>query len=195
MTTFLAAAMGLRSSPLDSAFRLAAEPRFDAGPRGPMRIGLGWHVRANGHRIVWHNGGTGGYRSWAGYDPARRIGVVVLTNGQENIDDLGWHVLDPARPLAPVFRPITVAATALDEYVGRYPLAPTFVLTVTRSGDHLTMQATGQPAFRIWPSAPDTFFLKVVDAQVTFTRNPSGRVDGLILHQGGRDQRADRSEP
>jgi CubicO group peptidase (beta-lactamase class C family) len=195
MTAFLAAAMGLRRTPLDSAFRLAAEPQFDAGPGGVMRMGLGWHVRqpAEGPRIVWHNGGTGGYHSWAGYDPARRLGVVVLTNGTENIDDIGLHLLDPARPLTAVRTAITVPAAALDEYVGSYPLAPTFVLTVTREDDRLMVQATGQPAFRVWPSAKDEFFLRVVDAQLTFTRGADGKVDGLILHQGGRDQRASRA--
>jgi CubicO group peptidase (beta-lactamase class C family) len=195
MTTFLAAAMGLRQTPLDSAFRLAAEPQFDAGPSGVMRIGLGWHVRrgAGGARIVWHNGATGGYHSWAGYDPARRLGVVVLANSPENIDDIGLHLLDPTRPLSTVRTAITLPAAALDEYVGSYPLAPTFAIAVTREGDRLMMQATGQPAFRVWASAPDEFFLKVVDAQISFTRGSDGKVDGLILHQGGRDQRAARA--
>lgn len=195
MTTFLAAAMGLRHTPLDSAFRLAAEPQFDAGPGGTVRIGLGWHVRLGpeGGRIVWHNGGTGGYHSWAGYDPTRRVGVVVLTNSTENIDDLGLHLVDPAIPLAPVRTTVALPAETLDEYVGRYPLTPAFVIAVTRVGDHLEAQATGQAAFRIWPSARDEFFLKVVDAQISFTRGPDGKVDGLILHQGGRDQRAGRA--
>jgi len=188
--------MGRRSTPLDSAFRLAAEPQFDAGAGGVMRIGLGWHIRQapDGRRIVWHNGGTGGYHSWAGYDPTRRVGVVVLTNSTENIDDIGLKLLDPTRRLAPPLTAIALPAVALDEYVGTYPLTPAFVLTVARAGDHLTVQATGQPAFRVWASAKDEFFLKVVDAQVTFTRGPDGRVDGLILHQGGRDQRAPRSQ-
>jgi CubicO group peptidase (beta-lactamase class C family) len=195
MTTFLTAAMGLRRTPLDSAFRLAAEPRFDAGPAGGMRIGLGWHVLqgTSGIRIVWHNGGTGGYHSWAGYDPARRVGVVVLTNSTENIDGIGLHLLDPARPLTAVRAALVLPAATLDQYVGSYPLTPAFVLRVTRDGDHLMVQATGQPAFRIWASAPDEFFLKVVDAQITFTRDAAGTVDGLILHQGGRDQRAPRA--
>jgi len=195
MVAFLAAAMGLQHTPLDSAFRLAAEPQFDAGPGGTMRIGLGWHVRlgAEGRRIVWHNGGTGGYHSWAGYDPARRVGVVVLANSTENIDDLGLHLLDPAIPLAPVRTAVVLPEESLDEYVGRYPLTPAFVIAVTREDDRLMAQATGQPAFRIWPSAPDEFFLKVVDAQISFTRGADGKVDGLILHQGGRDQRAERA--
>jgi len=195
MTTFLSAAIGLRHTPLDSAFRLAAEPEFDAGPGGTMRIGLGWHVRdgADGKRIVWHNGGTGGYRGWAGYDPARRVGAVVLTNSTETIDDIGLHLLDPAIPLTAVRTVITLPPETLDEYVGRYPLTPAFVIAVTRDGDHLMAQATGQSAFRIWPNAKDEFFLKVVDAQISFTRGADGKVDGLILHQGGRDQRAERA--
>jgi CubicO group peptidase (beta-lactamase class C family) len=195
MTTFLAAAMGLRHTSLDSAFRLAADPQFDAGPGGAMRIGLGWHVlqTEGGMRIVWHNGGTGGYRSWAGYDPARRIGVVVLTSSTEAIDDIGLHLLDSTIPLTPVRFAVTLPAATLDEYVGEYPLTPAFVITVTREGDRLMAQATRQPAFRIWASAPDEFFLKVVDAQISFTRSADGNVDGLILHQGGRDQRAERT--
>ena len=195
MTTFLAAAMGLTRSPLDSAFRLATEPQFDAGPSGIMRIGLGWHVRQapGGPRIVWHNGGTGGYHSWAGYDPARGVGVVVLANSTENIDDIGLHLLDQSRPLSAVQVAITLPAAALDEYVGSYPLTPAFVITVMREGDQLKAQATGQPAFRLWASAPDEFFLKVVNAQITFTRGADGKVDALILHQGGRDQRAARA--
>jgi D-alanyl-D-alanine-carboxypeptidase/D-alanyl-D-alanine-endopeptidase len=195
MTTFLSAAIGLRHTPLDSAFRLAAEPEFDAGPGGVMRIGLGWHVRdgADGTRIVWHNGGTGGYRSWAGYDPARRVGAVVLTNSTENIDDIGLHLLDPAIPLTTVRTVVTLPPATLDEYVGRYQLTPAFVIAVTLEDDHLMAQATGQAAFRIWPSAKDEFFLKVVDAQISFTRGADGKVDGLILHQGGRDQRAERA--
>jgi CubicO group peptidase (beta-lactamase class C family) len=198
LTAFLAAAMGLRRTPLDSAFRLAAVPQFEAGPGG-MRIGLGWHVRPGAApgagSIVWHNGGTGGYHSWAGYDPVRRLGVVVLTNSPENIDDIGLHLLDPSLPLAPVRLAVTLPVATLDEYVGSYPLAPSFVLTVTRQEDRLMLQATGQPAFRIWASAKDEFFLKVVNAQVSFTRGAGGQVDGLILHQGGRDQRAPKAAP
>jgi D-alanyl-D-alanine-carboxypeptidase/D-alanyl-D-alanine-endopeptidase len=195
MTEFLAAAMGLRHTPLDAAFRLAAEPQFDAGPGGVMRIGLGWHVRlgTGGSRIVWHNGGTGGYHSWAGYDPARRVGIVVLTNSPENIDDIGLHFLDPTRPLDPVRTVLALPAATLDAYVGRYPLTPAFVITVTRADDHLMLQATGQPAFRVWASARDEFFLRVVDAQISFTRGADGEVDGLVLHQNGRDQRAVRT--
>lgn len=193
MARFLAAAMGLIHTPLDSAFRLAETPIFDAGSP-TMRIGLGWHVLERGAmRIVWHNGGTGGYRSWVGYDPARRIGAVVLTNSGENADEVGRHLLDPTAPLAPILTAIAMPAESLEAYVGRYQLTPALTLTLTRDGVQLMTQLTGQPAFRVWPSARDEFFLKVVNAQLSFLRGTDGRVTAAILHQNGRDQRAERT--
>ena len=77
-----------------------------------------------------------------------------------------------------------------DAYVGDYELAPGFVLTVTREGDRLMTQATGQQKVEVFPSSETEFFLKVVDAQITFVRGPDGKVDQLVLHQGGRDMPA-----
>ncbi len=79
-----------------------------------------------------------------------------------------------------------------DAYVGEYELAPGFILTVTREGDHLMTQATGQQKVEVFPSSETEFFLKVVDAQITFVRGPGGTVDQLVLHQGGRDMPAKR---
>ena len=61
-------------------------------------------------------------------------------------------------------------AGTLEAYVGAYPLAPAFVLTVTREGARLFVQATGQPRFELFAETRDAFFLQEVDAQVTFTR-------------------------
>lgn len=186
MTRFLAAAMGLTHTALDSAFALSFVVQGEAGSPA-MDVGLGWHIRkrASGN-IVWHNGGTGGYRTWAGFDPARRIGVIVLSNsGSSNPDDLGFHLLDASVPL-PVVRPaIPMSRDSLDHYAGRYQLSPDFIIAVTRENDALMAQATGQPAFRIWPSAPNEFFLRDVEAQITFVRDAGGRVTSMVLHQNG----------
>ena len=53
-------------------------------------------------------------------------------------------------------------------------------------------QATGQQAFELFAEAPDAFFLKAFDAQLTFTRGLGGAVEGLVLHQGGRETPAKR---
>lgn len=74
-----------------------------------------------------------------------------------------------------------------DTYVGEYELAPGFVLTVKRRGDQIFTQATGQQEVEIFPHSQTEFFLKVTDAQISFIKDKSGAVTGLVLHQGGRD--------
>jgi len=64
------------------------------------RVGLAWQTGHGTNRtIVWHGGGTGGYRALIAFDPAKRNGVIVLTNFASGADDIGFHLLDPALPL------------------------------------------------------------------------------------------------
>jgi hypothetical protein len=173
----------------------AQKPR---APAGGMMIGLNWlTILTPTDTIVWHNGGTGGYRTFVGIEPSKKIGVVVLTNsGGEGADDIGMHLLDPTRPLAPKPAPmkqrtaIDLAPTVLARYVGIYELTPAFQLTVALNDGALTVQATGQPAFRMWPETETDFFLKEVDAQLTFVRGAGGAATAVVLHQGGQDQTA-----
>jgi hypothetical protein len=60
------------------------------------------------------------------------------------------------------------------------------VLTVTRDGDHLFAQLTGQPKYEIFPKSDSEYFWKVVDAQVTFVKDAAGKVTKAIHHQNGR---------
>jgi D-alanyl-D-alanine-carboxypeptidase/D-alanyl-D-alanine-endopeptidase len=133
------------------------------------------------------------------FDRKRGLAVVVLENTMTTagIDDIGRHLLDPSVPLAvaPAERKeVKVDPKQLDRYVGRYQLAPTFVLSVTRDGDHLFVQATGQPKFDLFAQSDQQFFLKAVDAQITFETDASGRTTTLILQQNGIDQAARRME-
>jgi Domain of unknown function (DUF3471) len=80
-----------------------------------------------------------------------------------------------------------VPTDLLRRYAGDYQLAPGFVLTVTLEGEQLMTQGTGQPKVAIFPMSESEFFLKVVDAQISFITGASGNVDKLVLHQGGRD--------
>jgi serine-type D-Ala-D-Ala carboxypeptidase/endopeptidase len=163
-------------------------------------VALGWHVLTrNGHDLIWHNGGTGGYRSFIGYDPIAQVGVVVLSNTSTaaGVDDIGSHLLDARLPLiqAPkTHTEITVDAKLFDGYVGRYALAPNFILTITREGDRLLAQATGQPKFELFAEGAREYFLKVVDAQVTFETDAQGQATGLVLYQNGVNLQAKRIE-
>ena len=93
-------------------------------------------------------------------------------------------------PVAP--KEISIDPKVFDGYVGRYQLVPGIVMTMTRQDNHFFTQLTGQPAFEIFASGERQFFLKVVDAQITFEVDSQGRATVAVLHQNGRDQRATR---
>ena len=121
--------------------------------------------------------------------------MVVLSNAAREVDDLGFHLLDRRFALAATPQPrtaIEVDADVYDQYVGRYQLVQGVTITVTRDGDRLFVQLTGQQRFEVFPESETEFFLRVVDAQITFGRNDAGAVDHLVLHQNGVDQRAPR---
>jgi hypothetical protein len=84
-------------------------------------------------------------------------------------------------------REVQLDPKILAEYEGSYQLAPSFSIRFTARGGHLYTQATGQPEFEVFASKKDEFFLKVVEARVTFTRDAEGKVTGMVLHQNGRD--------
>jgi D-alanyl-D-alanine-carboxypeptidase/D-alanyl-D-alanine-endopeptidase len=199
MLTFLAANLGYVKTPLAAA--MAAEVSIRRPTTIPdMEIAYAWHIQTkNGNSIIWHNGGTGGYRTYMGYDPKSRAGVVVLSNvaTAAGPDDIGRYLLDASYPLQKAEplkerTEITVNTKVLDNYVGSYQLAPNAIMTITREGDKLLTQLTGQGKIEVFAENERKFFLKVVDAQLTFDVDAQGKATQVTLHQNGRDQTAKR---
>jgi D-alanyl-D-alanine-carboxypeptidase/D-alanyl-D-alanine-endopeptidase len=200
MLTFLEAFLGYKESPLAPAMKAMLEVRR---PAGEAKVGLGWMVLSrDGREIAWHNGGTGGFRSFIGYDPNERIGVVILSNAG-GVDDIGLHLLNPKLPLANPEAPkqhteIPIDPRLLDNYTGRYQVTPNLILEVTRDGDRLFTQGFAQvngealvlPKLEVFAEGEKKFFAKVADSQITFETNPEGRATSLILHRAGRDMPA-----
>ncbi len=301
MLKFLAANAGLTKTSLRKAMDLSHTVRHDKA--GNHRVGLGWHItKGKNGDVIWHNGGTGGYRAFSGFVKETGMCVVVLTNSTDGADDLGFHLLNPDAPLKKIMPMVTlemqktidekgveagiaryhelkknsrddydfseasinllgyqyletnlkaalaifklnveeypasfnvydsygeallkdgqkelaienysksvkmnpgnqggidalnklgvsvettvqVPEAVLDKYVGKYELAPTFFITVTRDGNHLFAQATGQSKFEIYAKSETEFYYTVVDAQITFDVDK----EQLTLHQGGRN--------
>ena len=85
-------------------------------------------------------------------------------------------------------RAIAVDAAVLDAYTGYFRLGEsTSFMTITREGDRLFAQMTGQPKADIYAESPTEFFLKVVDAQISFVTGAQGDATALVLHQAGLD--------
>ena len=118
----------------------------------------------------------------------------------EGPDDIGRHLLNAAYPLqkaaAPVERKeITLDPKVFDRYIGTYQLGPYTLLTMSREGSRFYTQLTGQSKFEVFAEREQKFFLKVVDAQLTFdvgTGDPSAHASGVTLHQNGADVVAKR---
>ena len=198
MLAYLAAHLGQAPPALAPAVERVLATRRSADEAGAQGA-LAWLVqRQDGHELVSHDGGTAGFRSFVGFDRARGVGVVVLSNSgaAEGVNDIGRHLLVGGGPLfeGRSRTAIAMEPAEFDRYVGRYQLVPEFVVAISREGERFYLQATGQPRLLILPESQRDFFVTTVDAQVTFEVDDSGRATAMILRQGGRDQRAVRIE-
>ena len=130
MLRFVAANLRAADSPISAALRETHRPREDL-TAGKMKIGLGWIVAEKDDRTIhWHNGGTGGYHSFVGFDAEHGAGVVVLSNCTNSIDDIGLHLLDREVELAD-FEPPSVSSEIPDSPAGAALAA---WVEMTRSG-------------------------------------------------------------
>src|SRR5690606_34012110 len=82
----------------------------------------------------------------------------------------------------------------LEAVTGRYAYPNSAVLTVTREGDKLYAQLTGQSRYQIFPESPTNYFWKVADAKVSFVLDESGKITAAIHQQGGQRFEAPRLE-
>jgi serine-type D-Ala-D-Ala carboxypeptidase/endopeptidase len=84
----------------DGDSRLARAARMTHEPRARKRVlsvGLGWFIvpvePRKAFKAVWHDGGTGGFRSIAGFVKETGTAVVVLSNCSRSVDTIGLEVL------------------------------------------------------------------------------------------------------
>jgi D-alanyl-D-alanine-carboxypeptidase/D-alanyl-D-alanine-endopeptidase len=188
MLIWLAAQLDTVEGPLARAVAMARTPRTPAN--ASARIALGWIVGGSKtHPIWWHNGGTGGFRSFAAFDPSRNAAIIVLSNSSQTVDDIGAHLFNPAVPIVMPARPprttVTLSSAALDRVVGAYPLTPVLVLAITREGDSLYVQATGQPKLRLVALADNHFIALAANAELVFDLSEPGVAKHVTLRQNG----------
>lgn len=200
LLTFLAAMMDDAHNPLAAAQKLALSTTRPTG-RPFENTGLAWEIDTRGGgRLIYKNGGTGGYHTFIGYSPERRVGVVALSNsaGGSAPDDIGFHLLDARYPLlvplvaANSYNKHSVDRKILEGYVGYYRLQSNSLLHITLDGGQLIQQVTGLGPAVMFPKSNTEFFLKVADAQMTFETDSTGKATALVLHQNWRDTRANR---
>jgi CubicO group peptidase (beta-lactamase class C family) len=94
LSTFLRGCLSPGTDPPGPALEFAQRPVHRVN--GRMSIGLGWLIVTprGKNPMIWHNGGTWGFRSFAGFRPDRDRAVVVLSNTARSVDRLGWRLLE-----------------------------------------------------------------------------------------------------
>ena len=161
------------------------------------RMGQGWYFS--------HGGGNWGFRCTLLAHKVKGYGLAIMTNADQGgalAAELSRRIQaayewDSTAPpvrrgyTTPVERTeVDVAVEILETYVGEYELRPGFSIVVTLEGGALFALPTGQSKVGLFAESDSRFFLRVVEAQVSFTTDDAGAVTGLILHQGGRNQAA-----
>jgi CubicO group peptidase (beta-lactamase class C family) len=173
MLKFLAANMGLTGTELQPALQLANTAQRPSD--GNDYIGLGWDLHESGNGIHWHPGKNPGYYSYLGWDPQRKIGVVVLTNAAINIGDIALQLIRRL-PLMPV----SVDPQVLAAYAGEYPLPDGSIVIIRVDGTHIFIELPAEPEYELYASSENHFYLPVDDLEITFYRNDRGEVERAV---------------
>ncbi len=160
----------------------------------------GWVVStAKGRKEIQHGGGINGFVTQILRYPQEKVCVVVLCNvlpmnPGRVAHDLAKIAFGETYELPGARKVAKVDPKIYDAYAGRYELAPKVIATIVRERDHLMIEVTGQPRLEMFPESDTVFFLKVVNATITFVKDEKGKVGHLVIHQGGLDVKAKRLE-
>jgi CubicO group peptidase (beta-lactamase class C family) len=154
---------------------------------------LGTFIKTVGEdQYFTHGGANEGFRCVYYGSKEGGNGVVVMVNSDEGtiLEEVvaavatvyGWK--DFYKPV--VRKTVTVPNEVLDSYVGEYELSPQMKVVISRRDNTLYAQGTGQGEVGLYPEANNKFFLKVVDANIEFISDNTGKITKFILHQSGQ---------
>ena len=157
-----------------------------------------WGERVNNGKEVFSMAGrTLGFSSFIAFSRESRRGVVVLSNMNVLVTDIGRHLIDSSEPLSappPKRTEVRVDPARFEGYVGRYQLTEQMVLTVTAEDNRLFLQTTAGPTKQIFAKSVTKYFLKHIDAQFTFNTDADGQATSLTLTEAGYATLAKRIE-
>lgn len=149
-------------------------------------IGMGWIIAKEHDPIVWHSGGTGGYRSFMGINMHSGDGALILSNSTANISDVFFHMLDEDYPLRSVQKGVNLNAAEQERLVGEYLSQQGLSFYVTTENGELFIRLSGQSAIRVKALSETMLVNNDVGAEFEFEMTDSDTVKGLELRQGGQ---------
>ena len=187
MLRYLEGELGTRESAITPAL---ARTQENVASVDGHSMGMNWTlVTRNGHNIIAHEGGTGGYSSLAAVDRTAKRAVVLLSDtaltSVGGLGLLGLHLLYPSISAGVPRVVATADAKLIDALVGKYRLQGGLGIDLRRRDSGLTIQADGQPEFEMgYDSAGDFYPLKF-DALLRPKRNADGTYSFTWFQLGG----------
>jgi len=115
-------------------------------------------------------------------------GVMRHIIHQKGRDESAEKIVgDVADSILAAGQPVNVDPAVYDRLVGEYEFEGSYTLTVTRRGNRIYTQLTGQPEYEIYPASELEYYFKVASAQVIFVVGDNDEVTGLVFHQGDQE--------
>jgi D-alanyl-D-alanine-carboxypeptidase/D-alanyl-D-alanine-endopeptidase len=193
MMKYIEGELGTRDSAITPA--LGRTQDFVASVGG-HKMAINWNlVTPKGHTYLIHEGGTGGYSSFAGFDHAAKRGVVLLCDtaltAAGGLGSLGLHLIDSGIPPGAPRLVATADAKLIDALAGKYRLQGGLGIELRHKDSSLTIQADGQPEFEMGYDSSGDFYPLKFDALL----RPKRKSDGSYIFtwfQLGGEQEAER---
>jgi CubicO group peptidase (beta-lactamase class C family) len=156
--------------------------------------------RYRGLKTVSHGGGDAGYRSYVLWFPEQELGIAVVS-GLASFDSGGTankvaqvflgnrmtpataKLPEPPAPQSPR-QYITLALSALDQYVGHYKLDAGLEADVQKKDGKLVAQVPGQGAAELHPLATNRFFIEQLNGELEFVTKPDGPLRLKFTQEG-----------
>jgi len=173
-----------------------------------LSYGLGWGLYFSPYgKAFFKEGHDEGWRNLALIFREHGDGILILTNSSNGegifkplIDAVvgptsfpfewenytPWDKLPPLAPLKQ-HHPTSLAADQLNRFTGRYALGALGTLTVTVSGNHLSIQENGETPRDYLPESLQDFYSNTSSDECTFRLPATGPAEALILHLDGKD--------
>jgi CubicO group peptidase (beta-lactamase class C family) len=173
--------------PLRAAMRLTQEPQLDN--QGPNE-GLGWQIDAKGR--YWHNGETGGFHSYIGFDPKTKHGIVILSATAlmpiDNLSDVLYEVLDGKSPPTAAYP----TAEQLAPLAGHYDFQG-MKIEVKLAGKRVYVVGPGEGPIRMVPLSDKAFWIQQLQSIALFEKKDD-KVAYIVFQIGDHQLVANKTD-
>lgn len=193
MALFMEAALGFSDSPHHESISETLKVQNEA-EQFSSHIGLAWFmVEQRDRQFAWHGGATAGTHAFVALDLTSRHGVTILANSDQEVASLGFALIGMQPPRNQRQDP-PVIPNAID-YVGRYAVSPSQSFEITERKGALYMRKSEWRASEpLRPVRADCFAINLAPAEITFQRDPDGKVTAVVEDWAGSVRSASREQ-